>query len=161
MRQQVLFQALPDLPVLDTIGPPATRVGHRSGPSLLEVGYTWSGGRPSKPTRASRTIPEDHHLAHFPLPPSPTGGCSDPAFWEMVALDYARTGRAEDLSQAIAACEEGLRSKPEDTTASAWRSLVQTADLMRLRLVRRAQRGQEVRHHPGPAARRKRELRFS
>jgi hypothetical protein len=88
------------------------------------------------------------------------GGCSDPAFWELVALDYARTGREEDLTRAITACEEGLRSKPEETTASAWRSLVQTGELMRLRLAR-AQRGHEVRHHPGPLVRRKRESRFA
>ncbi len=88
------------------------------------------------------------------------GGCSDPAFWELVALDFARPGREQDLAQAVAACEEGLRSKPEGTTASAWRSLVQTSKLMRLRLAR-AQRGHEVRHHPGPAARRKRALRFA
>jgi len=40
------------------------------------------------------------------------GGCSDPAFWEMVALDFARSGREPDLVQAIAACDEGLRQKP-------------------------------------------------
>jgi hypothetical protein len=54
----------------------------------------------------------------------------------MVVLDCARTGREEDLAQAIAACGEGLRTKPEVTTASAWRSLVQTSELMRLRLAR-------------------------
>jgi hypothetical protein len=88
------------------------------------------------------------------------GGCSDPAFWEMVALDYARSGREGDLAQAIAACEEGTRQRPAETTASSWRSLCQTAEIMRLRLAR-AQRGHEVRHHPGPAARRKRGLRFA
>jgi hypothetical protein len=88
------------------------------------------------------------------------GGCSDPAFWEMVALDFARSGREPDLVQAIAACEEGMQQKPEHKTASAWVSLTQTADLMRLRLAR-VQHGHEVRHHPGPAGRRKRELRFA
>jgi hypothetical protein len=88
------------------------------------------------------------------------GGCSDPAFWEMVALDFARSGREPDLVQAIAACDEGLRQKPAETTGSAWASLTQTGELMRLRLAR-AQRGHEVRHHPGPAARRKRDLRFA
>ena len=62
------------------------------------------------------------------------GGCSDPAFWEMVALDFARSGREPDLVQAIAACGEGMQQKPERTTASAWASLAQTGDLMRLRL---------------------------
>ena len=88
------------------------------------------------------------------------GGCSDPAFWELVALDFARSGREQDLAQALAACDEGLRTKPVETTASAWRSLVQTSELMRLRLAR-AQRGHEIRHHPGPAAQRKRVMRFA
>lgn len=87
-------------------------------------------------------------------------GVGFPSKCGLVALDLARSGREPDLVQAIAACEEGMRQKPEDTTASARVSLTQTAHLMRLRLAR-VQRGHEVRHHPGPAARRNRELRFA
>ena len=88
------------------------------------------------------------------------GGCRDPGFREIVALDLARGGREADLLTAIAACDEGLRQKPARTPASAWASLAHTAQLMRLRLVR-VQRGHAVRHHPGPGARRQRELRFA
>lgn len=75
----------------------------------------------------------------------------------MVALEWARSGPEADLVQAIKAREEDLRQKPEETTASAWVCLAQTSELMRLRLAR-AQRGHEIRHHPGPAARRRRAL---
>ncbi len=88
------------------------------------------------------------------------GGCCDPGFWEIVALDRARGGREADLLAAVAACDEGLGHRPAGTTASAWMSLDRTAQLMRLRLIR-AQRGHAVRHHPGPAARRQRDLRFA
>jgi DNA polymerase III epsilon subunit-like protein len=89
-----------------------------------------------------------------------TGGCADPAFWEMVALDTARQGREADLTEAIAYAEVGLGARPAETTATAWRSLEITRDLLVLRRAR-VQRGHAVRHHPGPAAARPRRLRFA
>lgn len=88
------------------------------------------------------------------------GGCGDPWFWEMVALEWARPGREADLVAAIDACENGLRQCPEGTTASAWTALRTTCEMLRLRLLA-VQRGHEIRHHPGPRAKRTRPLRFA
>jgi hypothetical protein len=65
-----------------------------------------------------------------------------------------------DLVEALAACDEGLRQRPVETSASAWASLAMTRKLLGLRLIR-TQRGHEVRHHPGPNAHRRRALRFT
>jgi hypothetical protein len=61
---------------------------------------------------------------------------------------------------AIAYAEVGLGARPAETTATAWRSLEITRDLLVLRRAR-VQRGHAVRHHPGPAAARPRRLRFA
>ena len=87
------------------------------------------------------------------------GGCGEPVFWEMLALELAKPGRVEDLAAAIRTCDEGLMHKPTETTASAWASLAMTRDVVELRRAS-AERGHEVRHHPGPQAKRPRELRF-
>jgi hypothetical protein len=88
------------------------------------------------------------------------GGCEEPAFWEMLALDRARPGREADLLEAIALCDRALAVRPSDSTASSWAALRQTRDLLALRLTG-VRRGHAVRHHPGPNARRPRRLRFA
>jgi hypothetical protein len=45
----------------------------------------------------------------------PTGGCEEPAFWELFALDRARPGREPDLIEAIALCNRALAVRPPDT----------------------------------------------
>jgi hypothetical protein len=131
--------------------------GAFAGPELADATLGWM----LRTFRSHGDNPEpDKVIAYQVQRVLTAGSCGDPAFWEMVALGYARSGREGDLAQAIAACGEGTRHRPAETTASAWRSLCQTAEIMRLRLAR-AQRGHEVRHHPGPAARRKRGLRFA
>jgi hypothetical protein len=87
------------------------------------------------------------------------GGCGDPVSWELLALELARPTRVEDLVTAIHTCDEGLIHKPKEMTASAWASLAMTRDVPELRRAS-AERGHEVRHHPGPNAKRPRELRF-
>ena len=79
------------------------------------------------------------------------GGYRAPSFCEMVALERERPGREGDLVEAINACEEGLRQRPSEITASAWAALAR----------RRTcyghgspglSGGTEVRHPPGPCA---------
>jgi hypothetical protein len=69
------------------------------------------------------------------------------------------SGREDDLRQAIALCDRGLGKKLADTSASSWAALSMTRDLLNLRLTGLG-RGHEIRHHPGPNARRPRRLRF-
>jgi hypothetical protein len=107
--------------------------GAFAGPELADATLGWM----LRTFRVHGDNPEpDKVIAYQVQRVLTAGGCSDPAFWEMVALDYARSGREGDLAQAIAACEEGTRQRPAETTASAWRSPCQTAEIMRLRLVR-------------------------
>jgi hypothetical protein len=88
------------------------------------------------------------------------GGCGDPVFWEMLALELAWLGRVEDLATAMRTCDEGLLHKPTETTASAWAALAVTRHVLESRRAS-AGRGREVRHHPGPNAKRPRKLRFA
>jgi DNA polymerase III epsilon subunit-like protein len=88
------------------------------------------------------------------------GGCADPGFWEMLALERSRPGRETDLIAAIALCDGVLAAQPAGTTSSSWAGLRQTRDLLDLRLGG-VRRGHAIRHHPGPNARRPRRLRFA
>ena len=67
--------------------------------------------------------------------------------------------RVDDRAAAIPTGDEGLvRMRKE--RASAWASLAMTRAMLELRRAS-AERGHEVRHHPGPHAKRPSELRFA
>ena len=134
-----------------------TARGAFAGPELADATLAWV----LRTYRAHGDRPErDKEISYQIGRVLRAGGCADPLFWEMVALERARPGRESDLLQAVAACDEGLCHRPEVTTASSWSSLAMTRKLLGLRLAR-VQRGHQVRHHPGPNARRRRALRFT
>ncbi len=134
-----------------------TATGAFAGPELADATLAWI----LRTYRAHGDRAErDKEIAYQIGRVLRVGGCGDPAFWEMVALERARPGREADLLDALAACDEGLAHRPAETTASTWASLAMTQNLLRLRLIR-TQRGPEIRHHPGSRAKRRRGLRFA
>ena len=122
------------------------------------------------PAPAAAAVDRSRDLLESPGEPDAglTLGVGALAAGEIVSLGYlrrevafaTRPGRESDLLEAVAACDEGLCHRPEMTSASNWASLAVTRKILALRLAR-VQRGHEVRHHPGPNARRRRALRFT